>query len=159
MFNLDHSLRNTMRELDAVRREIERGFENFGPKLPGWPFSRAAFLPGRGVRAYPLTNVAEDKDNVYVEALAPGVKPETFEVSVVGDQLTIAGVKNALPDNVKPEAFHRTERASGKFIRTIALPAEVDPDKVSASYKDGLLLVTLPKAEIAKPKQIAVKIG
>jgi HSP20 family protein len=60
---------------------------------------------------------------------------------------------------VKPEAFHRSERATGTFVRHLQLPVEVDEHQVRADYKDGLLMVTLPKAERAKPKQIAVQVG
>jgi HSP20 family protein len=59
---------------------------------------------------------------------------------------------------VRPEAFHRRERASGRFLRTIELPIDVDADSIKADYKDGLLLVTLPKAAKAKPKQIQVTV-
>ena len=61
--------------------------------------------------------------------------------------------------DVKPEAFHRSERATGKFVRHIELPVEVDENKVQADYKHGLLNVTLPKAEKAKPKQITVQVA
>ena len=73
--------------------------------------------------------------------------------------LTISGQKKAPPDDIKPEAFHREERASGKFVRTITLPVEIDDSKVSAEYKNGLLLITLPKSEKAKPKQISVQVS
>lgn len=147
-----------MRELDGARRELERAFGPVGQWSTGSPFSRIAFLPGRGSRAYPLLNVAEDKENVYIEALAPGVKQETLEITVVGGQLTISGEKNTRPEGIKPEAFHRNERSIGKFIRTVTIPTDIAADKVSANYKDGLLLVTLPKTEQAKPKQIEVKV-
>jgi len=147
-----------MRELEGARREVERAVGQVGQWSAGRPYSRIAFLPGRGSRAYPLLNVAEDKEHVYIEALAPGVKPETLEVTVVGGQLTISGEKNTRPENVEQEAFHRNERSIGRFVRTVTLPTDVAADKVSANYKDGLLLVTLPKTEDARPKQIAVKI-
>jgi HSP20 family protein len=96
---------------------------------------------------------------VYLEALAPGVDSASLELSVVGNTLSITGEKRCVTGDVKPEAFHRSERATGKFVRHIQLPVEVDEHKVHADYKDGLLLVTLPKAEKAKPKQITVQVG
>jgi len=145
------------RELDALRREVERAFEDFG----AWrrPYSRTSFLPGISARNYPLINIAEDKDNVYVEALAPGLNPDSIEVSVLRDTLRIAGEKAAITSDIKPEAFHRKERGAGRFVRTVTLPVEVDGDKVKAEYKNGLLLLTLPKHEAAKPKQITVSVN
>ncbi len=145
------------REVEALRREVERAFEDFGSWR--WPFSWVSFLPGTAARRYPLLNLNEDEDNVYVEALAPGVDPESLDVSIVGDQLRIAGEKPPIKPEIKAEAFHRNERSAGRFVRTTTLPVAVDADKVSAEYKNGLLLLTLPKAEEAKPKQIAVKVG
>lgn len=146
-----------IRELDALRREIEHIFEDFGTWT--WPFSRTAFLPGLSARSYPLLNVGEDKDNVYVEALAPGANPDTLEISVLDNTLRIAGEKPSLSPDIKPEAFHRNERSAGRFVRTMTLPVQIDREKISAQYKNGLLLLTLPKAEAAKPKQITVSVG
>ena len=144
-------------QLDALRHEIERAFDDYGT----WrrPFSRFSFLPALGARSYPLANVGEDADNVYVEALAPGLAPDSLEISVHQGQLRIAGEKPAINPDVKAEAYHRSERSAGRFVRTMTLPAEVDADKVKAQYKNGLLLITLPKAEAAKPKQITVEVA
>ena len=143
--------------LDTLRREIDRVFSETGSRSE--PFFRTAFLPGHAARRYPLINLYEDHEAVYVEALAPGVDPETMQLSVVGNTLSIAGEKRRVAGDVQPEAFHRSERATGKFVRHIALPMEVDEGKVQAEYTNGLLIVTLPKAEKAKPKQIAVQVG
>ena len=143
--------------LEALRRELDRVFD--GTDTRNEPFSRTAFLPGRAARRYPLINLYEDKDAVYLEALAPGVDPATLNLSVVGNTLSITGEKRRVAGDVKPEAFHRSERATGKFVRHLQLPVEVDEGKVRADYKDGLLIVTLPKAERAKPKQITVQVG
>jgi len=143
--------------LETLRRELDRVFDESGTRNE--PSFRTAFLPGRAARRYPLTNLYEDKDAVYLEALAPGVDPATLEVSVVGNTLSIIGEKRRVAGDVKPEAFHRSERATGKFVRHLQLPVEVDENTVHADYKDGLLVVTLPKGEKAKPKQIAVQVG
>lgn len=148
-----------LHELEALRREIDRAFDTFRSDEGVWPFSRMAFLPGRAARAYPLVNVYEDTDAVYVSALAPGVDPKSLDVSVHGDTLTISGEKPGTNGDIKPDAYHRAERAAGRFTRTFSLPAEVDPDKVEATYRHGILSVKLPKAEQAKPKQIDIKVG
>jgi HSP20 family protein len=75
------------------------------------------------------------------------------------NRLTLSGEKSPISSDVKPEAFHRNERASGKFLRTLDLPVEVDDGSVEAEYKNGLLRVTVPKAEKAKPKQIKVSVA
>jgi HSP20 family protein len=148
---------NPWQGLDALRREIDRAFDDFGFRTE--PPFRTAFLPGREARRYPLINLEEDRDNVYVEALAPGVDPASLSLNVLHNVLTISGEKRRVPGDIKPEAFHRSERATGKFVRSIELPVEVDENKVKADYKHGLLLATLPKAEQAKPKQITVQVA
>lgn len=143
--------------MEALRREIDQAFERVGPQFT--PTFRTAFLPGRAAREYPLINIYEDHDILHLEALAPGADPESFNISVAGDMLTISGEKPRVSGDVKPEAFHREERAAGKFVRTIELPVEVDDTKVKAEYKNGLLLVNLPKSEKAKPRQISVQVA
>jgi HSP20 family protein len=146
-----------LRELETLRRDIDRAFNNVGQT--NGPSFRSAFLPGRAARQYPLVNLSEDRDHIYVEALAPGVDPASIDMSVVRNVLTISGEKRRLPEEVKPEAIHRSERAVGKFVRNIELPIEIDSDRVTAEYKHGLLMVTLPKAAASKPKQINVSIA
>jgi HSP20 family protein len=148
---------NPFAEVEALRREIGRVFEDFG--IEQWPAHRVAFLPGREPRRYPMVNLLEDKDHVYVEALTPGVDPQSMNVTALQNRLTISGEKSKVAEDIKPEAFHRNERASGKFVRTIDLPVEIDEARIQAEYKNGLLVVTLPKAEKAKPKQINVKVA
>lgn len=147
---------NFFADTEALRQEIDRAFEDFG--LGRAPSRRVAFLPGREPRRYPLINLLEDKDNVYVEALTPGVDPQSMNVTAMQNRLTLSGEKAGVGD-IKPEAFHRNERASGKFVRTVDLPVEIDEAKIQAEYKNGILVVTLPKAEKAKPKQIRVKVA
>src|SRR5262249_1450912 len=123
------------------------------------PFSRFSFLPGRAARAYPLINVSEDNDHYYLEALAPGLKTQNLKVSVVGDQLTIEGEKENPARELKSEAWHRNEGSAGRFIRSLSLPGEVEPEKVNANYRNGLLEIVLPKAAASKPRQIAVNVA
>jgi HSP20 family protein len=142
--------------LEVVRREMERVFDQYDPVRR--VFGRG-LLSGATSRVYPLINLAEDKDNCYVEALVPGVDPESIEVSVLRDQLRIAGTKTAINPDIKPEAFHRNERGAGTFTRMLTLPTEIDGDQVKADYKNGVLMLTLPKHAAAKPKQIAVSVA
>lgn len=148
---------NPFEDMQALRREIDRAFADFGRGEN--PSYRVAFLPGIGPRQYPLVNLFEDKDKVYVEALTPGVDPQSLNVTVLQNRLTLSGEKSPIGDDVKPEAFHRNERASGKFLRSLDLPVEVDDGNALAEYKNGVLLVAIPKAEKAKPKQITVKVA
>lgn len=144
------------RELELVRREVDRAFQYAGLDRA---MLRNAFLPGRAARAYPLVNVSESADAVVVEALAPGLNPDSLEITVKGDTITLAGEKPAVGADVKPENFHRSERASARFVRTLQLPAEVCDTGVTAEYRSGVLVVTLPKAESAKPRKIAVNVA
>lgn len=143
------------REMEALRREFDRAFSS-AQSNSGESFA-TAFLPGRAARAYPLLNLSEDKDNLYVQALAPGLDPQTLNVTMQRNSLTITGEKLA-PQGVNPETYHRSERAGGKFARSIELPVEVDSDRIQARYQDGLLAITLPKSEAARPRQIAVAV-
>lgn len=140
-------------EMEALRREMERRLTTLWPGYGRGP--RVAFLPGRGARQYPLVNVSDDEHNVYVEALAPGVDPKSLDISVMQGALTVKGEKPGLAQ-VSAEAYHRNERAAGRFVRTVELPVEVEAGKVSADYRNGLLLVTLPKAEAARPRQVPI---
>ena len=142
---------NPFVDMENLRRDIDRAFEEFGGSQA--PATKVAFLPGRGPRRYPLVNLLEDRENLYVEALMPGVDPQSLNVSVMRNRLTLSGEKVRNSADVKPEAFHRNERSSGKFVRTFDLPVEVDEERIQAEYKNGLLIVTLPKAEKAKPRQ------
>ena len=145
---------DTFRSLESLRDEIFRGFDTVLGCRP-----QLAFLPGTAARSYPLVNIAEDGEAVRVQALAPGIDPEKLEIDVAGSQLTIAGEKLPSAPDVKPEAWHRSERATGRFARVLELPAEVEADQAEAHYKNGILEIVLPKAESARPRRIAVSQG
>ena len=141
------------RELERIRQEMDRVFQG-APPGRSWPLS---FLPGAGARQYPRMNVAELDDSYVVEALAPGVDPESLDVSLKDKVLTVTGEKRA-PEGVKAEAYHRSERSAGRFVRSIEVPDDVAADKVKAAYVDGLLRLTLPKSERAKARQIEIAV-
>lgn len=108
------------------------------------------------VAAYPPINVWEDDDNLYIEAELPGLRPDSIDVAVTeGDQLTIAGER--APSAPRNSTWLRQECGYGRFTRTVTLPSAVESDDVDANYDAGVLTLTLPKSENAKPKRIAVK--
>lgn len=133
-------------ELDRLRRQMDWLTRGFGGVLQG--------EPGAGV--FPLMNVTEDKDNFYVRAELPGIKAEDLDISITGNTLSVSGERK-IPAEEASATFHRREREAGKFSRVITLPTQVDPQKVEAKGAFGILTVTLPKAEAARPKQIVVK--
>lgn len=127
-------------EIEALQRAVNRLFENFA---------------GRSEVTYPPVNVCDTGEAYVVKAWMPGVKREDINLSVLGDTLTIQGEKKE--PEVKDGNFYRRERSFGRFHKVVELPTEVNPEGVKAKYQDGILTVTLPKAESAKPRQITVE--
>ena len=108
----------------------------------------------------PALDLYQNNDNVVAIVELPGMRKEDIEISLQDGMLTIGGErKSDTGENGNGENAARTERFTGKFRRSITLPTRVEANKVNATYKDGLLTVTLPKAEEAKPKQIQVNIS
>jgi HSP20 family protein len=105
----------------------------------------------------PAVDLYEDKDNFTVKAELPGLKREDIDVSLNEGALVISGERKA-EQKFDEAGTHRVERFFGRFSRTILLPATVNADKIAAQYKDGVLTVTLPKSEEAKPKQIEINV-
>jgi HSP20 family protein len=105
----------------------------------------------------PALDLYDDKDAFTVTLEAPGLSKEDFEISWHDGVLSIAGERRAEPQPAGQTCFRR-ERLHGRFARSVSVPAEVQSDRISATYQDGVLHVTLPKAEQAKPKQIAVDV-
>jgi HSP20 family protein len=103
----------------------------------------------------PALDVYEDKDNFLVKAELPGMKKEDIEVSLNDGSLSISGERKTETKREDAEVY-RAERFFGRFQRTVTLSAAVTADKIQAAYKDGVLTVTLPKVEEAKPKRIDV---
>jgi len=128
----------------------------------GFGFGRLANLQDELDRLFdvqhtwaPALDVQEDKDGFRVRVELPGLKREDIEVSLNDGALVISGERKTETVNEGAEV-HLQERYYGKFSRTLTLPSAVATDKVSAAYKDGILTVTLPKVEEAKPKTITV---
>jgi len=134
--------------------EMERRFED----IFGRPFLPAMWrrIPVVEMGWAPAIEVFEKEDKFVVKAELPGMKEEDIDVSVVGDTLTIKGERKAETE-VKEEDYYCCERSYGSFSRSIALPSSVDAKKIDASYEDGVLEVSLPKAPEVKAKKVAVK--
>ena len=132
------------REMDRLQRDMNRLFNQYDPS---WL---------RTAPSYPAVNIWSNEDGLFVSAEMPGVHVDDLDISVNNDMLTISGQRSSdeIPDETH---FHRQERRFGEFSRTIQLPFAVDADKVEASFKDGVLSITLPKVEAEKPKQISIK--
>jgi HSP20 family protein len=105
----------------------------------------------------PALDLYQNTDNVVAVVELPGLRKEDIEISLQDGTLTISGERKE--EAGQPEGATRTERCTGKFRRSITLPTQVDVNKVSANYKNGILTVTLPKAEEAKPKQIQINLN
>jgi HSP20 family protein len=138
-------------QLSTLRDEIDRLFEG--------PFSLTGF--GEGLQPFmsgwsPTLDFYEDKDNLYVKAEIPGMKKEDIEISLHDGVLTLSGERKE-EKKFSDANIHRSERFVGRFQRSLTLQTPVEPNQVKAVYQDGILTVTLPKAETAKPKQIQVK--
>jgi HSP20 family protein len=114
----------------------------------------------RSAPSYPALNVWSNEEGLLVTAEVPGVSPEEIEVNVIGETLTLSGMRKPeeLPDGLKEGVrYHRQERGSGKFSRTLQLPFQVSVPQIEATFKHGVLNVRLPRAEEDKPRKIAVK--
>lgn len=136
-------------ELTGFRREMDRLFDRF---FEGWPFRLSA---EEGEWA-PSVDVSETAKEVIVKAELPGMAPKDVDVTVRGDVLSLRGERKK-EEEEKGENFHRVERSYGAFARSIRLPAEVDAAKVKATYKNGVLNISLPKTKAASAKKIEVK--
>jgi HSP20 family protein len=137
------------REVLRVRREMDRLWEDyFGAGRRGLKSLEAEWAPA--------VDVSESGDMITVKAEVPGMEAKDIDISLSGDILTIKGEKKSAKEE-KTENYHLVERSYGSFSRSLKLPAGVEADKIEASYKQGVLSITCPKKEEAKPKPIAIK--
>lgn len=123
-------------------RQLNRALDNYAAPL--------SFSQRRA--SYPPLNISEDEHNIYVECEIPGLGIEDVEITLVDSSLTIKGELKSGEGR-----FYRQERASGVFNRVVTINTNVDRDKVSAKLRDGVLEITLPKAEEAKPRTISIQ--
>ena len=147
--------RNFLREpgsqlTDRVQRLLN---ETFGLGGLDWQYRDSA-----GASWVPPVDIFEEPEAIRIVAEIPGVQPDNVKISLEGNLLTIHGTKQH-EDEEKTERIHRYERSYGAFERSFTLPGSVDPQNIKATYDHGVLTVTLPKSERAKPRQIEVQVG
>jgi len=142
---------NPFREIEEVRSEMDRLVDTFlfGVPQRGDSWEEAEWLPA--------VDIAETKNEIVVNVEVPGMDPKEFDISLSERTLLIKGEKKQ--EKVEAEEnYHLVERRYGTFARSILLPQEVESDKIIASYKDGILKVTVPKPEEAMRKEIKIKV-
>ncbi len=132
---------------EAMDRLIEDSFVRFGD-----------FTFGQGAGLAPMVNVYETGDAIVVEAAIPGMKPEDIDISITGDVLTIKGETRHEPKKEDGKtSYHRQEWRYASFERSLSLPVQVNADRAQTEYENGVLTLTLPKAEAAKAKRLQIK--
>jgi HSP20 family protein len=133
-------------DLFQTRREIDRVFDRF--------FSQPGSMSGPWA---PMVDVRETTDAIEVVAELPGLRPDDVEVNIENNVLSISGEKKQEVTEGNPEAeYHLVERRCGRFERSFTLPRTVDAERIAARFEHGLLTVTLPKAEAAKPRRVEI---
>jgi len=137
------------RELLDLEREMNRFFDTSFEILPDKIAKEGIWSPS--------LDIIEDKDNLTIKVDLPGVKQQDIDISISGNVLTLKGERKR-EEEYKDKNYHRVERFYGAFQRSFSLPPYADTSKVKASYKDGVLEITIPKTEEAKPKQIKVEV-
>ena len=140
------------KELDNLRREVDEAFRGAGLSRP----FGSTFLAPTTTQRFPLVNLSEDDVNLYIATLVPGVDPNNIDLTVVRKSITISGERKPF-DEKDGQVVHRCELGSGKFSRTMELPVDINPDKINAECKDGVMKVILGKAEHAIPRKISIK--
>jgi len=119
-------------------------------------FFRGLDRPFFGYKTWPAIDIAETENEFVVKAEVPGCKADDIDISVHGSTLTISGEKKQEEER-KEKGYYHVERSYGSFRRDLSLPADIDTDKIEAECKEGILSITLPKAETAKPVKVKVK--
>lgn len=138
------------RDFERMRRDMDRLWESF--------FERGVRRTDEEGEWLPSIDVAETKNDVVVKAEIPGMDPKDIDISLTDGLLTIKGEKKEEREE-KEKDYHLVERSYGAFTRSVRLPKEVQRDKINASYRNGILTVTLPKSEEAKKKEVKIKVG
>ncbi len=140
------------REMSSLQERMNRLFSEFRGR-PSWgeeEITQGAWTPP--------VDIFETPNSLVLKAELPGITKDDISIEVKDSTLTLKGEKK-FEKEVNEENYHRVERAYGSFQRAFTLPSTIQQDKVKAKFKDGVLEITLPKVEEAKPKQITVEVG
>lgn len=137
-------------------REMEEMLDPYSRSLD-WPFRGGRSLNTKGADWAPRVDISETDAEFCIKADVPGIKREDVKINIEDHILSISG-ENKQEKEEKGEKFHRVERFYGSFRRSFTLPENVNEEKIEANFKDGLLTLTIPKTEAAKPKSIEVKV-
>jgi HSP20 family protein len=129
--------------------QMRRDMESLMERLTG------VAADGSAAGVFPPMNVSEDRDHYYVRALIPGIDADQLNVSVVNQTIAVSGTRQSTEE--AGASYHRKERAEGAFSRSVTLPGAFDGTRVEARYADGVLILTLPKPEAAKPRRLTVQ--
>ena len=140
---------NAWREMSTMENRINRMFNE-----PFWPAGRLDDDTNMGMWN-PAVDLYEKDDHFVIKAELPGVDKKDISIDLKDRVLTLSGERSN-ENEVKEENFYRRERSYGKFQRSFTLPADVDADKIKAEFKDGLLMIEVPKPEQQKPKQVTI---
>lgn len=136
------------REMVTLRNSMDRMFED--------SILRRLQATSDSTDGYLATDVHQTDDAITIKAVMPGVKPDDVEISITGETVTIRG-ESKKEEEIKEENYLLRERQYGTYSRTLQMPVQIQGDKAEAVFEDGILILTLPKAEEVKPKQIKVK--
>jgi HSP20 family protein len=137
------------REMMTLRDAMDRLFDD--------AFTRPLRMYDGGQMSMPAVDMYQTDNEIVVKAAVPGAKADDVQINVTGEVLTIKGALGEKEEEVKEKAYHLRERRWGMFERTIALPTDVLADKAKAEFENGILTITLPKAEEVRPKTISIK--
>ncbi|MFC1452088.1 Hsp20/alpha crystallin family protein [Verrucomicrobiota bacterium] len=148
-------------ELDSLQEDMNRvfgGHTRAASGSSGRSWRRRPFDNLQGRRpAYPLMNVWSSADGVVIDAELPGVDPKDVDISVTGDEVTLRGKVNGCEPGGGEKTCRRRERPTGEFARTLQLPFRANAGAVKASYKDGMLRLSVPRSEDEKPRKIQIE--
>jgi HSP20 family protein len=136
-------------EFEKMRREMDRLWDSFFESKPTRRVGEGEWAPS--------LDISETKGDLVVKAELPGIDPKEIDISLNEGILTIKGEKMQEKEE-KEEGYHLVERSYGSFTRSIRLPREIQSEKINASYKNGVLKITLPKTEEAKKKEVKIKV-